>query len=676
MFKLTWKTWLAVWVAIAVAANGLYFLLAAQGANIAADWLAFAGGLLLNAWSLVGLYHWREVGWVKRINTFVITTLAFAAIGLLLRAIGWETGWKTSGYLYLAVIGFLLGINLLRLILRPGHAVLGVARTMLEEALRMGIALIFIVALLVLLVVMPLILSSEDRVTYMVQRFLTYSTAIVSVLLGLMTVLLAARSVSLELSSRQAHMTLTKPLARWQYLLGKWLGIVLLNAVLVTVAGVAIYGFTISIARNPALNDLDRYAVDREVLTARLAMVPEPTEIGWDQMFENVLMEKQQRDPDRFGEPGEPIGALSELTKQEIVAEAVSRFYTIDGGSSKNYRFEGLQNAVAASNAAIERARAMLMEEGGLSGEDASQVTDWIAGRPNELTRAVLDQVTPDLIDRAGTEIHRETIQLVLTTDTSPEPDDQFVEFYLKVNNLPYPQPPRLGAPPSPISNGEVPVETPHEVIIPASMIGQDGTMLVTIEVPKARRDGTKQDFIDFNYKDAQIELYYRVGSFEANLARAMVIIWLKLCFLAMLGLSAGALMSFPVAAMASLVVFAAATFSGIIDESLSDYAATPRDIDTWTLITSTVSAFLTNLANGDVYDAFRALVRVIGESFMLLVPSFGGFNTTEPLSNGQVIGNGLLFKAFWKIGLMWTGIVGVIGLYFFSRKEIARVTV
>ncbi len=675
MLKLTWKTWLAVWVAIAVAANGLYFLLAAQEADAPARWLAFAGGFIGSAWTLYGLYRWRETPWVKRVNTFVLTTVGFGLVTLLMLAIGWEPGWRTSIYLYLAVIGFLLGINLLRLILRPGYAALGVARTMLEEALRMGIALIFIVALLVLLVVMPLILSSEDRVTYMIQRFLTYSTAIVSVLLGLMTVLLAARSVSLELSSRQAHMTLTKPLARWQYLLGKWLGVVLLNAVLVTVAGVAIYGFTMSIARNPALNEFDRGAVHREVLTARLAMVPEPMDIGWDAMFDNMLQEKQQRDPEKFGEVGDPIGALPEPARQEIVAEAVARFYTIDGGSSKQYRFEGLENAVAASNAAIERARAILVDEGGLGGEDADQVTAWIAGRPNELTRAVLEQVPPQVIEKAGEQIDRETIQLVLTTDTSPEPDDQFVEFYLKVNNLPYPPPSRPGAPASPVSNGEVPVETPHEVNIPASMIGQDGTMLVTIEVPAYRRDGVRQDYLDFNYKDAQIELYYRVGSFEANLARAMAIVWLKLCFLAMLGLAAGSLMSFPVAAMVSLVVFVAATFSGVIDESLNSYVSAP-DTDAWTLITSTLGTFFSHLGNGEVYEAFRVLVRVLGGTFMLLVPSFGGFNTTEPLSNGQVIGNGLLFKAFWKIGLMWTGIVGAIGLFFFSRKEIARVTV
>ena len=56
-----------------------------------------------------------------------------------------------------------------------------------------------------------------------------------------------------EIATRQIHMTLTKPLGRVQYLLGKWLGIVLLNAVLLVVAGIATYGFTTAIASNPPM---------------------------------------------------------------------------------------------------------------------------------------------------------------------------------------------------------------------------------------------------------------------------------------------------------------------------------------------------------------------------------------------------------------------------------------
>lgn len=672
MLKLTWKIWLAVWIGIGVVTGGITVLLQAQGALIAAQWALFVGNTLGTGWTLFGLFRWREVPWVKRLNAFAIVLIVSGLVVTLFRAVQWQTGAETAAYLAIAALGFLAGINLLRLLLRPGHPILGVARTMIEEALRMGIALIFIIALMVILVVLPLILGSEDRVTYMVQRFLTYSTGIVSVLLGLMTVLLAARTVSLELSSRQAHMTLTKPLSRWQYLLGKWLGIVMLNAVLVAVGGVAIYGFTLAIAESPAMNEDDRKTVHREVLTARLALTPDPLEISWNEMYANVLREKQQRDPNKFGQVGDPIGALAQSAVQEVLSDAESRFYTVDGGSSKPFRFEGLASAAAAAEAALLEGGQMLIAEGGLSSTEAQLVVDALSGKPVEFNQETVDKLTPELIEGLGQIAEREVIQLVLQPDMSPEPDDQIVEVALRLNGVPWPAPP---GPNSPAPTQRLVLETPNEIAIPARLINSEGELVVTIEVPRARADGTEQPFVRFNHKDSRIQLFYRVSSFEANLARGMALVWLKLCFLTMFGLVAGSLMSFPVAAMASLIIFTSASFSGAIQESLADYASFRGD-GAWNTFTTTAGGFFSALGNGEVYDALRILLRVIGESFMLMIPSFGSFPVADPLSNGKVISNGVLLNGVLKIGLLWTGVVAVVGLYLFSRKEIARVTV
>lgn len=673
MLKINWKTWLAVWVAIALVTGGLVTMLSLQGATTASTWAGFAGNLLITLWTALGLYRWREITLVKRLNSFVITLVGFGLLFTLFYASAWEPGWRTTAYLAIAVLGFLAGVNLLRLLLRPSHPILGVARTTIEEALRMGIALIFIVGLLVLLVMMPLVLGSEDRVTYMVQRFLTYSTAVMSALLGLMTVLLAARTVSLELSSRQAHMTLTKPLARWQYLLGKWLGIVMLNAVLVAVGGVAIYGFTMAIAMNPALNDLDRYAVDREVLTARLAIRAEPADISWGEMTRNVLEEKQARDPEKFGQVGDPVGALPLSVKQEIIAETGGRFYTVDGGASKQYRFEGLKRAADAAARAQDEAREMLRDEAGLSELEAADVVNAAMGRKNDLEQETLEKITPGQVEALQKLLEREVIQLELSPKTSPRPDNLFVEITTAFNGQPWPPPQSAGLPQP---RRTLVVETKNEIAIPAGLIDSDGTLIVTIGVPRNRSDGLEQKYVAFNHKDAEVGLFYRVGSFGSNLARGLVLIWLKLCFFAMAGLVAGSLVSFPVAAMAGLIVFAAATFSGIIQESLDSFASIDQSRGTWGAITSTFSQFFYKIGNGEIYDALRVIIRLIGESFMLVVPSFGDFPVADPLSNGRAIENKQVLNAIFKIGLLWTGIIGLLGLYFFSRKEIARVTV
>jgi hypothetical protein len=67
---------------------------------------------------------------------------------------------------------------------------------------------------------------------------------------------------------------LTKPLARLQYLLGKWAGIVGLNAVLLLVCGVGIFLFLQWMRVRPAMDELDRQAVRDEVLVARQSSMP------------------------------------------------------------------------------------------------------------------------------------------------------------------------------------------------------------------------------------------------------------------------------------------------------------------------------------------------------------------------------------------------------------------
>lgn len=674
MLKLTWKTWLAIYGGILLVFGGLVVLFIAQDQSGIAYWLGFAGNALLSIWTFFGLIHWREVPWVKRINTFVLASLGFGVVILLFMAVDWEPGWTTALYCYLAVLGFLVGINFLRLILRPGYPVLGVARTMVEESLRMGVALIFIIAMLALLPMLPLIFGSEDRVTYMVQRFLTYSNMIVAVLLGLMTVLLSARTVSLEIATRQIHMTLTKPLGRAQYLLGKWLGIVLLNAVLLVVAGIATYGFTMGIAQNPALNDLDRYEVDREVLTARLAQTPNPVDTTWERMYANVLLEKQLADPGRFGEEGSPYATLANDAKQEIIADTVARFYSIKSGQSQDFVITGLGAAADAAERAAQEAKELLIAEAGLTGEQAdAYVTYYSTGRLSDPVIEAAQLVTPEVHDKMNRLIEREVIQLSLTPATSPKPENLNSEVYLKVNGQPWPPP---ATPTGPPPRSGLIVETPNELPLPASLINAQGEMVLTITLPETRQDGFEQDSIRFNYKDNVIEVFYRVGSFESNLAKALLIVWFKLAFLAMVGLMAGSLLSFPVAAMCSMVVFVGAAASGVIDESLNSYAGFARAESTWQVITGTFAAFFDKLGSGDVYSAFKLLLRLIGESFMLLIPSFGEFNTYQPLSDGHVISNSTVGNAALKIGLIWTGIVAIIGLFLFNRKEIARVQV
>ena len=112
---------------------------------------------------------------------------------------------------------------------------------MIAEGLRMKIALVFLVLIGLVVLGLPFSIQGDSSLTGAVQSFLAYSLSATGVLLGLLTIFMS-RSLADELVQRQIFMVLTKPIPRWQYISGKWLGITILNGVFLSCSGVTIYG--------------------------------------------------------------------------------------------------------------------------------------------------------------------------------------------------------------------------------------------------------------------------------------------------------------------------------------------------------------------------------------------------------------------------------------------------
>ena len=69
------------------------------------------------------------------------------------------------------------------------------------------------------------------------QIILTYTLSAITALLGLSTLWLACGTLARDIEECQIQVVATKPVARWQIWLGKWLGIVSLNAALLAISG-------------------------------------------------------------------------------------------------------------------------------------------------------------------------------------------------------------------------------------------------------------------------------------------------------------------------------------------------------------------------------------------------------------------------------------------------------
>jgi len=148
-----------------------------------------------------------------------------------------------------------------------------VARHMIAEGIRMKIALVFLVLVGLVVFGLPFSIEGDSSLTGAVQSFLQYAFSATAVLLGMLTIFMS-RSLADELVNRQIYLVMTKPIPRWKYIVGKWLGITTLNFTFLLCAGVTIYGMVHYIRwTHPPIDEIfDEAELENEVLVARHAV--------------------------------------------------------------------------------------------------------------------------------------------------------------------------------------------------------------------------------------------------------------------------------------------------------------------------------------------------------------------------------------------------------------------
>lgn len=607
--------WLSVLVALVAATAGFGALLWAQEAFAPARVMLGLGQTLTVLWLIRGLIVWREVGWVEKTSRLIVLSLTLGLAALLCE----QLGFRAATIMFVGVWGmsaaFMLGLPLLRLVLGGPSPVLSVARTLVDEAIRMKLALIFVVGVVLLIPFLPFTLAGETRLQYRVESFLTYALMLITMLLSVMTILLACRTVSTELSERQAFLTLTKPVGRISYLAGKWLGLMGLNLLLTAVAGVGVYAFTQVLVANAQAQvggDEDRFidyvATREQVLTARRSASPQPlndTALAGD--FEKRLYELRLKNPQRFGSPDAPITQVTDAQRDLVRFEALREWMTIPNRNARTYRFTGLQ----------------------------------------------------------GAEKFGPTIQMRFKPNAAGRVEDRRVGLSLRVNDRPFADARNGGRLP------RVRNDTWHVAYIASELVRADGTLDITV-----LNDVPDQPTVRFEPGEG-LEIFYSVGGFGGNLAKGMAVLWVRLAFLSMLGLACATFLGFPVACMACLLVFLAAVGSSFLDKSLSDYAAVYVDTPgRWAYASAAVTKFFGKLSEGEVFYAFKMIIRLVGETFTLAVPPMARYSPTPLLADGRAVEWSLLGGAVVRIGIISTGAVALFAAWSFNRREIARVVV
>ena len=157
--------------------------------------------------------------------------------------------------------------------------VLAIAAIAIRSAVRSRIVILLLAILLLAIVGLPLTVKDDGTLAGHVQLLIGYALGLASLILALATVWAGCAAVSVEIQNRQIHLVVTKPVHRIQIWLGKWLGLLVVNAVLLGVCGVIVYGLLRWSTRAAALSPADREALREEILTARRNVKPVPVSV-------------------------------------------------------------------------------------------------------------------------------------------------------------------------------------------------------------------------------------------------------------------------------------------------------------------------------------------------------------------------------------------------------------
>ncbi|MGH7980917.1 MAG: hypothetical protein ACREE6_16190, partial [Limisphaerales bacterium] len=189
--------------------------------------------------------------------------------------------------------------------------------------------------------------------------------------------------------------------------------------------------------------------------------------------------------------------------------------------------------------------------------------------------------------------------------------------------------------------------DTFHEFEIPPNLFNDKGILTIVF---------VNQNNMSLIFPlDEGMEVLFPQGSFTVNFIRALGVIFCWLLLLSAIGLMAASFLSFPVAAFFSITLLLAAFSSSTLAETV--------DLGTVTSGTTPAPGHR-NLTDTIFIPVFKGMLGVLN-----VVEKF---SPIDALSSGRSVPWSELGAAFAQIVLLFGGFFGVIGIFLFSRRELA----
>jgi hypothetical protein len=208
---------------------------------------------------------------------------------------------------------------------------LTIAHLTIRAAIRYRLFAVLALLLVLTVVVLPLVIKHDETARGFTQITLTYTLGLTTVLLGFVTLWLGCGVLAREMEECQLQMVDVKPVARWQVWLGKWLGIMTLNAGLLLLTAACVYGTLLYRARHLPTQPVDQRAIlFNEVLVARQAVREAPTDLTGE--AEKLFTAAKQR--------GLPEGTDERALRLRLLHEQQAFHETVPGNNLRRWTID------------------------------------------------------------------------------------------------------------------------------------------------------------------------------------------------------------------------------------------------------------------------------------------------------------------------------------------------
>jgi len=406
-------------------------------------------------------------------------------------------------------IAFTILLRLAQVLVSPKGPVLAIARNVLAEAVRMKVSMVFIVLLILGLASLPGWLNPAEFLRYRVQVFLQYGTGGAFWVIAILTLAFAASTVSFDQRDKTIWQTMTKPVAAWQYILGKWLGVVTLNAVLLCVCGAAVFQFTEYLRSMPASGEREAYEVkggqltedrrilETQVLTARVSVECDPPSVRPEDFDKNVqsrVEEELKANPNFRATPD-----MVNQVRKDLWEAWKQSYRSIAPGQDELYVFSNLGEA-----------------------------------RDKKLPLTFRYRV-----------------------DSGSNAPDQLIQLSMGFS-------------------GDTPVVQQcglgyfHSLQLFPSAVDSDGR--ITLQIGNGNVFTGELNPASISFPPGGLEVSYVAAGYRMNFLRVMLVLWVKLAFLAMVAICASTFLSFPVACLVAFGTFFCAESASFLAEALESY--------------------------------------------------------------------------------------------------------